>query len=76
MSKVGISFAEKRLLEHLRLGGSVRDEVGRDLVHKFVQKAWNDSDIHRIAVAEPGHGNRGETPVFLVTQSEGRHQLP
>jgi len=50
MSKVGISIAEKRLMEHLRRGGTPVDAVGRELVQQFVAKASRDSDVHRIIV--------------------------
>jgi len=48
MSAQSINFAEKRLLNHLQLGGSVTDDVGRQLVMRFAQKAWSDSQIRAI----------------------------
>jgi hypothetical protein len=45
MGKMAISMAEKRLLEHLRLGGRPDDEIGRALIWKLATKVWNDSSV-------------------------------
>ena len=39
MSTFKICNAEKRLLNHLQLGGSVRDDVGQNLVVNFAHVA-------------------------------------
>jgi len=49
MSSLKINLAEKRLLSHLQLGGTVDDAVGRQLVVKFAQTAYADGDIAAIA---------------------------
>lgn len=53
MTKVGISLAEKRLLEHLRLGGRPDDQVGRELIWKFATKMWSEGAV---AAALKQHG--------------------
>ncbi len=45
---ISINLAEKRLLNHLQLGGTVTDSVGKQLVGRFAQKAWADSHIRSI----------------------------
>lgn len=40
--------AEKRLIEHLSLGGDVDDLSGRNLVVRQIQAAWNDEEIRAI----------------------------
>lgn len=42
MGSLAINRAEKKLLMHLRLGGSCTDDVGVQLVNKFAAKVWND----------------------------------
>lgn len=49
MSSLSINLAEKRLLSHLRYGGNVTDQVGKELVVKFAVTALNDSSIAEIA---------------------------
>lgn len=49
MSAVSINLAEKRLLSHLRYGGKVLDQVGKELVVKFANTALRDSTISEIA---------------------------
>jgi hypothetical protein len=49
VGKVEISFEEKRIFHHLRLGGPIQDEVGRRLVQKFIRRVWAQTEIHRIA---------------------------
>lgn len=48
MAAFAISVAEKRLLHHLQVGGSVQDEVGRQLVGRFAHKMWAQSEIKSI----------------------------
>lgn len=49
MGAIQISIAEKRLLQHLSLGGNVTDSVGRELVTKFISVAYQDAEISKIA---------------------------
>ncbi|HXB55570.1 MAG TPA: hypothetical protein VN461_12345 [Vicinamibacteria bacterium] len=45
MGKMTISMAEHRLREHLTLGGRPDDQIGRDLIWKFVTKVWTDRSV-------------------------------
>jgi len=49
MSKISINIAEKGLLTHIRMGGSVFDPVGKEYLVKFATKALSDSSISEIA---------------------------
>lgn len=49
MSKLTLSLAEKGLLSHLQLGGSVFDPVGKEYLVKFATKALGESEIAEIA---------------------------
>lgn len=49
MSSLSISLAEKKLLQHLQLGGDVYDQVGKELVVKFATTAMKDTSIAAIA---------------------------
>jgi hypothetical protein len=49
MSTISINLAEKRLLDHLRMGGDVFDAVGKALVVKFATTALKDELIIALA---------------------------
>lgn len=46
MSLISINLAEKKVLNHIRWGGSVFDPVGGELVLRFVLTALKDSGIY------------------------------
>jgi hypothetical protein len=48
MSKVNIAFAEKRLIEHLRLGGTLDDLVGGELLQRVMSAAGGDADVRMV----------------------------
>lgn len=60
MGTLGVSMAEKRLVEHLRLGGRPDDDVGRELIGRFVAKVWQDPSVapvirqHAVTIQELG----------------------
>jgi hypothetical protein len=57
MSKVTIAFSEKRLIEHLHLGGSLKDVVGGELLQRVISAAGSNPDVRAVVEA---HGSNFE----------------
>jgi hypothetical protein len=45
MGNIRINFAEKRLLNHLQLGGQPGDRVGLEVINKFALTIWTDESV-------------------------------
>lgn len=57
MFRYGMTSAQQSIMTHIRLGGSVYDAVGMQLVSKFVMESMKQADLKEIVYANGFHPN-------------------
>lgn len=67
MGALTVKLAERKIVEHLQLGGEIHDSIGKELVQAFTQKVFQQSDIRKICEDNQFSPAEIESIIYFMT---------
>ena len=68
MGALKVKLAERKIVEHLQLGGQINDTIGKELVQAFTQKVFQEANIRKICDENKFTPAEVESIIYFMTQ--------
>ena len=68
MGALKVKLAERKIVEHLQLGGEINDTIGKELVQAFTQKVFQEANIRKICDENKFTPAEVESIIYFMTQ--------